>query len=253
MFDFWIATPIKEKRLHSLRTLRDLVSSTCLRRTKAMTAESLELPSRVEKTESIPLHQADRELYDFFKLKTSKIAAHLSGPETASPRSDKEKETNILSLINLLRLICNHGEQLLPPTALQAWKSQDNGMIDWQMMKDCRKRCDACGTDIEESDLPSSNTLEFRCRHSICGTCVIGNGDGETNEEWICPKCPKPTKANASLQSTVSNPFDTFVTPSAKIEALLRNLREEQAGNLNDPATPIKRHPLPLENIYLRG
>src|SRR4051812_67902 len=65
-FDFWITSPIKQKRSNCVSTLGDLIRATCLRRTKNITQASLKLPGRIERTEEIDLHQADRALYEFF-------------------------------------------------------------------------------------------------------------------------------------------------------------------------------------------
>lgn len=131
MFDVWITAPIKDKKPNSLRRLKDLVSATCLRRTKAMiSSESLALPPRVEKIESVQLHQEGQELYNFFKLKTANIAAGLAGNREAgdtTPGFDQRKESNMLSLINLLRLICNH--RAAPPTVcVGGLESQRHGI-----------------------------------------------------------------------------------------------------------------------------
>jgi len=99
-FDFWITSPIKRKRPDSLSTLGDLIRATCLRRTKDITQDSLELPRRIERIEEIKLHQADQDLYDFFKQKTAKIAAGLAGPDEGKSRITEGKDANILTLIN---------------------------------------------------------------------------------------------------------------------------------------------------------
>ena len=85
MFDFWIASSIKNKKIGSLERLRDLIKATCLRRRKTSIGDSLELPKRLERTEIVELHQADLELYDFFKVKTAKIAASNSSQKLAAP------------------------------------------------------------------------------------------------------------------------------------------------------------------------
>jgi SNF2 family DNA or RNA helicase len=232
MFDFWVTSPIKSKRPDSLRRLKDVVRATCLRRTKAMTGKSLQLPLRAERIESIELHQADQELYNFFRLRTSKIAAGLSLHEDST--SGQRRQGNILSLINFLRLICNHGEHLLPPSALNAWRDRDSASIDWEMMRGCRRRCDACGADVEETDNIASTCLEFRCRHLICAVCAIHSNDDSTSDERMCPKCAIAPTGGAGLRA--SDLSITSARPSAKVEALLRNLHEEQTtGNWDNP------------------
>lgn len=236
MFDFWITSPLKNGKPNSLRRLQDLIKATCLRRTKRTIGYSFELPQRIEKTETIEFHRTDQELYNFFKEKTAKVAAGLLPSIASTSKFDQVKENNILSLINFLRLICNQGEQLLPQSALDAWKGRDSTSIDWQMMQNCRRRCDICNADIEATNSPVSSNFELRCQHSICAICVF-------QYEGSTPTCPKCVVSSATgTHSTVSNSVTTFTRPSAKIETLLRNLRSEQIlENCGSQATPVKR------------
>jgi hypothetical protein len=100
------------------------------------------------------------------------MAAGVSTTEPGSPEVDHRKG-NLLSLISFLRLICDHGEQLLPRPAVDAWKARDGTSINWQMMQSCRKRCCNCGTDIEEADFLASNGHGPRCQHWICTACAL--------------------------------------------------------------------------------
>jgi SNF2 family DNA or RNA helicase len=239
MFDFWITSPIKSKSPDGFRRLQSLVKATCLRRTKAMIGYSLELPRRIEDVEYIDLHPADQELYNFFKTKTANIAAHVTPYNMGAFQPDGFKENNILVLINFLRLICNHGKQLLPPSAVEAWKARDGEFIDWKMMRDSRKRCDMCDTDVEEVDVLTSGGLHFHCRHFICTACTNQQERNTTEEEMKCPKCViAPGKGKESRIT----PAPTLIPPSAKVEALLRNLRLEQTSKTRQSLEiPIKR------------
>lgn len=79
----------------------------------------------------------------------------------------------------------------------------------------------------------------------MCEACVIGNED----DERACPKCPTaPTKTdgfNSRIIHTSSS--DTFVRPSAKIEALLRNLHKSQVAT---GKTPTKRYDISMDTIF---
>jgi SNF2 family DNA or RNA helicase len=57
-FDFWVASPFGENGPQSLKRLKDLISATSLRRTKKMLNDVLELPPRLESTETIDLGAA---------------------------------------------------------------------------------------------------------------------------------------------------------------------------------------------------
>ena len=238
-FDFWIATPLKNGRADALRRLKDLIRATCLRRTKRMLGDSCGLPKRTERIERVEFHETDRDLYTFFKEKCAKMAAGVSKTKLGSPEVDHRKEGNLLSLINFLRRICDHGEQLLPRPAVDAWKARDGTSINWQMMRSCRKICCICETDIEEADFLASNGYEPRCQHWICTICAL-QIESTSEEEGLCPNCA--TSPSSGDDSSFPSPADTCLPPSAKIEALLRNLHTEQAVETRQgPYKPVKR------------
>lgn len=240
-FDFWIATPFKNGKLDSLPRLKDLIKATCLRRTKRTLGNSCELPKRTERIQKLQFHEIDQDLYCFFKEKCAKMAESVS---TTRQGSAQRREGNILPLINFLRRICDHGLQLLPVPALDAWNARDGTSIDWQMMQSCRKKCCICESDIEEADFLASNGYEFRCQHGICTICALQN-EGTSREEGDCPKCA--TSPNSGEYSSFASLANTCPPPSAKIEALLRNLHTEQmADNSQRTLKPVKRSPTPF-------
>jgi SNF2 family DNA or RNA helicase len=238
-FDFWIASPIKQKQPHSFNTLGDLIRATCLRRTKDITQDSLKLPGRIERIEEIELNQADQAVYDFFREKTAKIAAGLADRDGGRSRRSKGKGSDILTLINFLRRICDHGVDLLPQSALEAWRSKNSTLVDWQMMQKCDKVCDLCGFIIEEVDSPSDDIPEFDCRHSICTTCSMQSENTSVDESQKCPKC-------AAMHTTSGNSSslpEYSIRLSAKVETLIRNLDAEQTPKQHeDKALPVKRY-----------
>lgn len=190
--------------------------------------------------EWIELFPEDRQLYTFFKQKTAKIASELSRRHHGAREAGQEKDTNILTLINFLRLICDYGEHLLPSSALEAWKTREIGLIDWQMMQAPKPRCDICGDYVYNFDAPASVDLEYQCQHSICPKCAIRSQNDEENNGPACPKCIKQTvnKGN-SMDSQIPQ---TFIRPSAKVEKLIQNLCQEQfSGNGVDQNLPRKR------------
>lgn len=243
-FDFWIANPVKNGRADSLRRLQDLIRATCLRRTKRMLGDSCELPKRTERIEEVEFHDIDHDLHAFFQAKCAKIAEGISTTEQSLPEVGRRKESNLLSLINFLRLICDHGLQLLPRSALDAWNARDDTSINWQMMQSCRTKCSICETDCDEADPLASNGSELRCQHWICTICA-SQSESIYGEEASCPKCA--TSPSPRDDSSRPSPETTFSPPSAKIEALLRNLRTEQAVEARGhrPSKPIKRSLIP--------
>ncbi|RTE81243.1 hypothetical protein BHE90_004238 [Fusarium euwallaceae] len=134
-FDSHIAEPVKQRKSQGLEMLRKVVAATCLRRTKADHAKMLNLPPKIEHVERIEMSRNDRQLYEFFK-RFSYLTAGLD------KTSKKRAATNILVLISMLRLICDHGEAMLPDSALTAWKNRDKNALTWEMLESTTKRID---------------------------------------------------------------------------------------------------------------
>lgn len=124
MFDFHITKPIQKKEQKGFSTLQALVRATCLRRTKESMGVTLNLPSREERTEHVALLRKDQELYDFFKKRIADIVSGTSKINAAAPL-ERAKNSNVLSSLNFLRLICNHGRELLPQSAIAIWNNRD--------------------------------------------------------------------------------------------------------------------------------
>ncbi|KAF5712259.1 helicase-like transcription factor [Fusarium mundagurra] len=116
-FDRWISNPIRDNVQEGLRKLRILVEATCLRRTKSSISQALPPPTIRE--EKVDLHPYDRALYDFFE---SEAAKNATDPANNS-KTGREKK-NVLYLIHNLRRICDHGEDLLPASDIEAWRLQ---------------------------------------------------------------------------------------------------------------------------------
>ena len=213
-----------------------MVRATCLRRTKSLNSALFNLPQRSEKAELIDLSPKDRELYNFFKLKTAQIVSELSQRQPGAGKADQKKGTNILTLINFLRRICDHGEDLLPSSALEVWKTRSSSLSNWQMMRIFRARCDICGVYVDEVNTSPSIDLEYQCQHSICPECTLRGQKDKLLEGVSCPKCINDiTSEGDKILQSPRKP----IQPSAKIEKLIQNLRQEQVlgigGNENLP------------------
>lgn len=222
--------------------LRKVVQATCLRRTKADHAEMLNLPRKIELVEQVEMDRNDRQLYEFFK-RFSYLTAGLD------KTSKKRAATNILVLISMLRLICDHGEALLPDSALTAWKERDETSLCWEMLESTTKRCVCCNCQIEELGATESITEVLKCGHSLCGDCIAKLRN--STSPLSCPKCgitAVPTSPSAGdesslplSQTTLASPSKLRYAPSAKVEALLRNISERQKRSGCD-SKPNKRH-----------
>jgi SNF2 family DNA or RNA helicase len=240
-FDYWIASPLKENRAGSLKLLRDLVRATCLRRTKASSTVCLNLEKIIEKTEQVRLHQEDQHLYNLFKKKTADIAAGMRHVDKDNSSPKPTGDENILSLMNVLRAICNHGKESLPSSALSAWESSDISQVDWKMVvQTSRIICTSCGQDCAgKQSRSSSPSLDVAYDIDLCEDCAMV-GD----EKPILTKSAKEASVLITMDSskTPGSP-ENSVRPSAKVVRLLHNLQEEQRGHIFE--TPKKRHVIP--------
>jgi SNF2 family DNA or RNA helicase len=246
LFDYWIATQINKTNPEGYRRLKKLVMATCLRRTKNTINNQLQLPQRIDREEAIELDRNDRDLYNFFKVRTSSLMAGMFSEDSWSA---PHQQRNILPLINFLRRICDHGERLLPPAALKVWLSCDSSTIDWNMIGSCASKCDSCKTGIDNVESPDSHRSEFPCLHIICPGCTISNDeDDSTVDENSCPLCNRECLPSVSDRLTVSTSKEADLMtvdyrPSSKVKALIANLREEQRLNMSDlKENPIKRN-----------
>ncbi|KAJ4193959.1 hypothetical protein NW767_010199 [Fusarium falciforme] len=227
-FDSHIAEPIKQRKGQGLEMLRKVVAATCLRRTKADHAKMLNLPRKMEHVERVEMGRNDRRLYEFFK-RFSYLTAGLD------KTSKKRAATNILVLISMLRLICDHGEALLPDSALTAWRNRDENALTWEILESTTKRCVSCDCQIEELGAAESLTEALGCGHFLCGDCAAKLRGSAS--QLTCPKCGitasmSPPAGNSSglplSRSAFGSPLRPRYPPSAKVEALLRNISERQ-------------------------
>ncbi|RMJ16006.1 hypothetical protein CDV36_004313 [Fusarium kuroshium] len=219
-FDHWISNPVRDERPDGFPKLRILVQATCLRRTKQSINHSHKLPSRTEKIERVDLSREDREIYKFFSATATRIASGSFQDEGNMRSTDMNGKKNVLPIINFLRRICNHGEDLLPDSAVETWRLSQGGLVDSQKKQSEGESCALC-----HDDLLSTTGSPF------CALCVSTRHYSE------------PIGMAGSLRT--GSPQEESPTrplrPSAKVEALIRNLDKEQAGNhKGSTPSPVK-------------
>ncbi|KAF5533205.1 SNF2 family domain-containing protein [Fusarium phyllophilum] len=219
-FDFWIMKPVVQGTAEGLRRLKVLVNATCLRRTKDSVSETLSLPDRKIREYAVQLDPEDRELYSFFK----KNASHLIANRGFGASNTATKTGNILPIINTLRLICNHGQRLLPSFALDAWTNRQNPSSDSNFTTSKFGLCISCGVEA----LPNEMQSEFACSHFLCSKCADSDERYQLSlDNVLCPSC---TKYGDSVVTDAAAEEGDY-RPSAKIRALIQSLRVEQQGN----------------------
>jgi SNF2 family DNA or RNA helicase len=237
-----------------MRNLEDLIRATCLRRTKEQVHGDLPLVPRVDKVELIDLNSSDRVVYEYFKAEAFTIASGGSfGREmqvssssnnttsTDGAGSRSRKSQNIVCLINILRLICDHGETMLPKVALNAWESRGSDSVDWETMQKWNaKQCSICGqgasaAEDDERLAPLDAQGQFLCRHVFCPDCLLTERveEEEGDAAVTCPTCGVDSVGSIQVvgQSSLvrlENGLRPPTISSNKVLALLRNIREEQ-------------------------
>lgn len=235
----WIVKPVEEEHKLGVERLQGLIRATCLRRTKQKTLSSdkLKLPPRSEKIHEVYLHKDDQVLYDAVRKFNVEIAAGLEKrPENHSLPNGKEK--NILLLINSLRLICDHGEQLLPEAVKRRMEESSLSSIASfasEMQQVYLGRCSVCEGELDDSVARADG------QDSICVNCATSEqGLSNTNlqADFLGEK---GLSASQSANSGSSSSAKRCYRPSAKVLALLGNLEQERtAAGAN--RRPRKRH-----------
>ncbi|RAH68766.1 DEAD/DEAH box helicase [Aspergillus aculeatinus CBS 121060] len=221
-FDYWIASPVKRQQPGYIRTLQALVAATAFRRTKKTLDSALQLPKKVERTELIHLTAADREVYDYFKAKASKTAAKLSG-EAQDPGKQAGADTT-LALINILRLICDYGERLLPKSALELWRNRDRHVDDvitapWESVDSCLN---------EEDFVPDDRSTPARDK--------AAGGSAKLGDVYDAAERTADTPAQMPMEECHESSFDL----SPKMIALLKNLERQKRDTSQSGLRPVK-------------
>ena len=149
-------------------------------------------------------------------------------------------------LLFVLRVICDHGEALLPPAALDAWRNHDAAGIGWSLLEtaaDAAQSCCVCGTALggEEVEKRGSDVVDLECRrHVACEACV---GLEEDNARPACPACGL-AGVDGVLSSSPSRALDAEYRPSSKVAAMLRNVVATLRGghSVDSEDRPVKRY-----------
>ncbi|KAK5987845.1 SMARCA3-like protein-like protein [Cladobotryum mycophilum] len=242
VFDFWIAKPIKEKSPHGLQRLGSLIKATCLRRTKKLTQSLFQLPDRHEQTVRLELSPEDRDLYTFFSKKAANIASGAYRHDPQYSFMDGRKNDNILTLINVLRLICDHGEQLLPQSAVESWKTSGDNFMDWQKIQDFQEfqaACDLCGSKIDDAKVQNVMGLNTSSLHAMCQACHTSVEGNASENEPTSPDRSMPTPSDREGSYSTITTMPAQLPP--KLKVLIDNLHQEQSiSDHNESNRPVK-------------
>jgi SWI/SNF-related matrix-associated actin-dependent regulator of chromatin subfamily A3 len=242
------------------------VRATCLRRTKALShlSATLKLPGKIERVETVELAPDERELYDFFKRRSYLLAHENSKTEseagakanakalkrqrvattkTLAKRNTRKSAGNIIVLLSVLRMICDHGEALLPRVALEAWRNRDDHTVSWALLQTtagAEWNCCVCGQEISrEEEKQDIDMIEFSCKkHVACEACI-------TTTEDAVPTCPKCSITHTVSSVSASPRSDSpSYGPSSKVSALLRHVLCTVQNKISSSTAnpPVKRY-----------
>lgn len=238
-----IITPLSQDP-NAIETLRSLVQTTTIRRTKESVAAQLNLPPRTDITETVILSEDEQKLYKVTRDYAQKYLLQQSS-------KNRKCFSGILQVILRLRQICNHGADLFP-TYL---RSKLKGMIevlDGKVYLDLDEfTCEVCEqaiTEDEAQQLPS----RLACPHILCESCSGGQNKtpGKKKKSTTskksgnlanCPLCfPCDASDSVSAPGKQIEPRLQFSNyqPSSKVQALLKNIRS--ANDTSKKLTPSR-------------
>lgn len=250
-FAKYIVRPLKAANPDGLKSLRTLIGSTCLRRNK----EILELPPRVDQEEVIHLEHADRDLYEKCKKDSATLIEYALKETTNGSRY-----FSILQSILRLRLMCNHGTDLLPMTVqnrlggshiTQRPACLSSDMEDCVMAESSSPqdeisvpRCDLCNKPTDPAEAEATSSLQA-CSHTVCDSCLKLyelNVSQLAPAQATCPKCAEI--AGFSLDMAEENNPQWmegihYMGPSAKVKTLIKNLRNAANDNGDEPIKSV--------------
>lgn len=243
-FGYWIGKPVSLKQPHSLERLQTLIQATCLRRTKDLVQDSLQLPAKKERVENIELSRDDMVLYEFFKKQASMcISGQFSDAKTKT--LNPVHRGNILPLINILRRICDGGMQMLPREALNVWRQRDTIAL-FNAFRTTEKTCNQCDLQIPNGRASESLRMDSICdSHAFCDLCLM-----TLSVCSLCERDDSPCNSHSQQETPSSQEMCTATPtshPSSKVQALLANLKAEQQWNfISSVGGPSKRYVLHL-------
>lgn len=214
-----ITLPIQQKKAKNssdYRNLRVLLSSICLRRTKAV------LPMTQSMTYTHRLNFTTEERDEYSRIeRTCKEALDLA----VSGHKVKEAHQNVLEILLRLRLFCNNGSVYSEGRPHSSPKPMDAGEAFSLLQQSDRAICYYCSCDIisiARSDNHDS-VVVTNCRHAICSDC-IPLWRSSTAKCTGCPIC----RSAHSLKSVVTESNEDVLSPTefpSKLLALCRDIK----------------------------
>ncbi|KAM0314130.1 hypothetical protein ACHAO8_004916 [Botrytis cinerea] len=207
-----ITTPFKNSSSIDAKgflRLKTLVRAITISRTKTV----IELPSRVDEIHHLHFTPAEREKYE-----AEKVRARVLIERAISSGNQNGKIFNGLSLLNRLRLICNHG-------ILQLTSTTDHVVSQGIEVVAC---CSMCGDYLQEEVFggPFPSGIDIQ-RQPFCEQCILQERDNCDPSSSNTLKLPGTTEDLGSVTlPTVTDTEFSIKYMSTKINALLADLQK---------------------------
>lgn len=182
-FDRLITAKLKAGDDSGMKTLRNVLRQICLRRAKNKISDRL--PARSENIKYLEFNSSERTLYDSHKQRLNPAINNAN--------------CNTFQVLLTLRLICDHGKDLLPQGDLEI-------------------RCKGCNVNIQLKGLETGGSGQIPCIHrAICQRCIavtdrigiFGSG---------CEEC-------ARNRENIRTAFPNYQGPSTKVQALVDSIK----------------------------
>lgn len=180
-----------------MENLQSALKDVCLRRTKSHIASYL--PGREERVVHLTFTASEQELYE--KEKAGLINLRRKGKKAGPAET--------LKLLCRLRLICDHGEDLL---------RNGRGTVSMKI------ECIVCGQSSKPGTDEAIQYQSAGCPHrSLCGQCTEVMA-GVMDE---CQQCENTDVSSAPGPFKAQNISETYRGPSTKVLFLIQEIRRE--------------------------
>ncbi|CAG8952746.1 hypothetical protein HYFRA_00008990 [Hymenoscyphus fraxineus] len=186
--------------------LKTLVRAITISRTKAV----VNLPTRVDEVHGLHFTAGERENYDAAKAQSRKLL-----DEAISSKKEGTKTFNALSLLNNLRLICNHGLLAKCTADKMMGRTSQDPSANLESLFDGAKTCSICEADLFEDFLEGSSITAFDGQHQA-----------DSCEPAICENC-KSQKVFSGMPQNLRDGSELL-----------------ESGSCSSPATPAGEDPI---------
>ncbi|KAI1378424.1 SNF2 family N-terminal domain-containing protein [Hypoxylon crocopeplum] len=224
-----ISLPIRKAEELGFANIGRLFQAVSLRRVKTAVNQEIRLGTRQEIMERVQLDADEQRIYDIVR--------------NAASRSIDVGRTmqNVLQAILKLRQISNHGRALLSSDTVE-WL--DNASRLEGAEEAAVATCENCCRSLKMSRFGEISSLQ--CLHQVCSDCLNSQemiDDSQNKNSNPCPVCvndrtPSTKEGGSVSPRLLSIPVhfkdksDAITySPSSKIRALLRNLRQDGLGH----------------------